>query len=71
MNKWSKEIAFKVNQAKININLLHKVINLILRFKRKIQIYKTPNLKHNKILQLISVSIKNYCILRSQIDRNL
>ena len=71
MNKWSKEIAFKVIQAKININLLHKAINLILRFKRKIQIYKTPNLKLNKILLLISVSIKNYCILRSQIDRNL
>jgi hypothetical protein len=32
MIKWIKEEAFKVAQAKINISLLHKAINQILRF---------------------------------------
>jgi hypothetical protein len=49
MIKCFREEAFKVIQAKINISLLHKVINQILRFKRKILFYKTQSLRLNKI----------------------
>jgi hypothetical protein len=49
MIKWYREEAFKVAQAKINISLLHKEFNQILRFKRKILFYKTQSLRLNKI----------------------
>jgi hypothetical protein len=60
MIKWYREEAFKVAQAKINISLLHKAINQILRFKRKILFYKIQSLRLNKIQPQISILTKNY-----------
>jgi hypothetical protein len=60
MIKWYREEAFKVVQAKINISLLHKAINQILRFKRKILFYKIQSLRLNKIQPQISILTKNY-----------
>ena len=71
MIKWIKEEAFKVAQAKINISLLHKAINQILRFKRIILIYKTQILRLNKIQPQISILTRNYSISKNLIGKNL
>ena len=71
MIKWYREEAFKVVQAKINISLLHKAINQILRFKRIILIYKTQILRLNKIQPQISIFTRNYSISKNLIGKNL
>jgi len=71
MIKCFRKEAFKVIQAKINISLLHKVINQILRFKRKILFYKIQSLRLNKTQPQILILTRNYSISKNLIGMNL